>query len=139
MDQNDMADNGLPFRQVTKVETGVYPSARISFISLSCFHCADAPCIHACPEKALFRNDALGVVEIHPERCIGCHVCAMVCPFGAPRFLPGEKMQKCNPPGKRPGLRKNLSHPRARIWDSGGAFTEKGGQGRLENSEIIGK
>jgi Fe-S-cluster-containing dehydrogenase component len=96
MDQNDMADNGLSFRHVTKVETGVYPSARISFISLACFHCSDAPCLQACPKKALFRNEALGVVEINPERCIGCHVCAMVCPFGAPRFLPGEKMQKCN-------------------------------------------
>ena len=28
--------------------------------------------------------------------CIGCHTCAMVCPFGAPKFPLGEKMSKCN-------------------------------------------
>lgn len=96
MDQNDAAENELSFRHVTKVETGAYPAARISFVSLTCLHCSDAPCIHGCLTQAIFRNEALGVVEVNPERCIGCHVCAMVCPFGAPRFFPGKKMQKCD-------------------------------------------
>jgi anaerobic dimethyl sulfoxide reductase subunit B len=96
MDQNDIVEGGPSLRHVVKVETGAYPSAHISFVSLSCFHCGDAPCLQACPKKAIYRHDILGAVLVDEKRCIGCHVCAEVCPFGAPRFLAGAKMRKCD-------------------------------------------
>ena len=96
MDQNDLPADGPSFRQVIKVETGNYPSAQLQFVSLACFHCNDAPCMNVCPRGAIFRDADEGVIHVDENLCIGCRACAMVCPFGAPRFNPGEKMSKCN-------------------------------------------
>jgi anaerobic dimethyl sulfoxide reductase subunit B len=96
MDQNDIPGDGRSFRDVVRLEQGQYPSAKMSFISLACFHCADAPCINVCPKAAISRNENWGIVVVNEDLCIGCHACAMVCPFGAPQFYPGEKMKKCN-------------------------------------------
>jgi anaerobic dimethyl sulfoxide reductase subunit B (iron-sulfur subunit) len=96
MDQNDIAEDGRSFRQVVKVERGAYPFAEIFSVSLACFHCSDAPCMIVCPKGAISRQTDLGVVEVNEDLCIGCRACAMVCPFGAPQFRPGEKMKKCN-------------------------------------------
>lgn len=48
---------------------------------IQCRHCEDAPCLDACPAKALYR-DPEGLVLLRDERCIGCWMCVMVCPFG---------------------------------------------------------
>ena len=96
MDQNDIAEDGLSFRQLIKLEKGRYPSARMVFVTLACFHCHDAPCMLVCPREAIFRDEASGVVGVDEDLCIGCRACAMVCPFGAPRFADGGAMQKCN-------------------------------------------
>ncbi len=96
MDQNDLPGDGPSFRQVTKLETGTYPSAQLHFVSLACFHCTDAPCVNVCPKGAIFMDTDGGLIHVDQDLCIGCRACAMVCPFGAPRFYPGEKMQKCN-------------------------------------------
>jgi anaerobic dimethyl sulfoxide reductase subunit B len=96
MDQNDLPEDGLSFRQVSKLEKGEYPSAQVHYVSLACFHCTDAPCLNVCPKGAIFRDPDWGVVDVDENLCIGCRTCAMVCPFGAPRFHPGRKMQKCN-------------------------------------------
>lgn len=96
MDQNNTSENGRPLREVVTVEQGTYPDARIFFVSLACFHCADAPCLHACPSHAIRKNNGTGLIDVDLSRCIGCHVCAMVCPFGAPRFSTDGKMHKCH-------------------------------------------
>jgi anaerobic carbon-monoxide dehydrogenase iron sulfur subunit len=63
---------------------------------LQCRHCEDAPCLDACPAGALFR-DLEGLVLVHDERCIGCWMCIMVCPFGAPQpFREFRKVIKCD-------------------------------------------
>ncbi len=48
-----------------------------------CHHCADAPCIAACPVSALYEDEAAGRVGIREDRCIGCQSCVMACPYGA--------------------------------------------------------
>jgi carbon-monoxide dehydrogenase iron sulfur subunit len=63
---------------------------------VQCRHCEDAPCLDACPAGALHRHEG-GLVLLRDERCIGCWVCVMVCPFGAPRpFRHVRKMLKCD-------------------------------------------
>lgn len=97
MDQNDLPGNdGVSFRHVTKLEQGHYPAAKMSFVSLACQHCGDAPCIMACPTNAIFRSQEDGSVDVNQEFCIGCHSCVQVCPFGAPQFPEEGKMSKCN-------------------------------------------
>lgn len=46
-----------------------------------CFHCEDAPCIKVCLSGALVRNE-YGAVVVEKEKCIGCRLCVIACPFG---------------------------------------------------------
>jgi len=55
------------------------------FIPIYCHHCANAPCVEACPVEAISRN-AQGIVLINKELCIGCKACVEACPFGAMQF-----------------------------------------------------
>lgn len=48
-----------------------------------CHHCADAPCVAACPVGALYEDKVAGRVGIREDRCIGCSSCVMACPYGA--------------------------------------------------------
>ncbi len=48
---------------------------------IQCRQCEDAPCTFACPTGAC--RQAGGQVRIFEQACIGCKLCAMVCPFGA--------------------------------------------------------
>ncbi len=68
----------------------------MSFLSLSCLHCGDAPCMMVCPTKAIYKRDGDGIVEVDRDLCVGCHSCALACPFGAPQYLEDGKMSKCN-------------------------------------------
>jgi len=68
-----------------KVETyrsGIYPDLRKFFLPRLCNHCASAPCLDACEEKALFRNQH-GIVLLDDTRCTGCQMCYEKCPYNA--------------------------------------------------------
>ena len=97
MDQNDISlrDGDKPYRSVAAVEHPESPRREITYISLGCMHCANAPCVTACPVGCLRKNE-MGLTEYVNSACIGCHSCAMACPFGAPTFPAGGKMEKCN-------------------------------------------
>jgi carbon-monoxide dehydrogenase iron sulfur subunit len=66
---------------VREVEGSYYP--------IICQHCEDAPCELICPTEAI---DKEGIVQ---EKCIGCGLCMMVCPFGA-IVIHERKAHKCN-------------------------------------------
>lgn len=95
-DQNDFTGNGIAFRHVTAYEEGHFPSVRISFFSIACYHCGDAPCVMVCPTGAIFKRDENGLVDLDRNLCVGCHSCEMACPFGAPKFAADGKMAKCD-------------------------------------------
>lgn len=94
-DQNDIISETVAFRQITSYEEGSNQESRIHFISLSCQHCGDAPCVMVCPTGAVFKNSN-GVIELNRDLCIGCHSCELTCAFGAPKFAEDGKMVKCN-------------------------------------------
>ena len=52
-------------------------------ISLHCQHCEDAPCIKACMSGALSKDKKTGATLHDKDKCVGCWMCVMVCPFGA--------------------------------------------------------
>lgn len=54
--------------------------AEVKF-STQCRQCSDAPCVKVCPTGATFRTETY--TAVNPNRCIGCGLCTMVCPFGA--------------------------------------------------------
>lgn len=49
---------------------------------LTCFQCDDAACVKVCPVEALRRNETTDAIEVDEDRCIGCGLCAIACPFG---------------------------------------------------------
>jgi len=52
---------------------------------IACRHCKAHPCVDACIARAL-AYDAKKARVIHDkDRCIGCWMCVMVCPYGAIR------------------------------------------------------
>lgn len=97
MDQNDISlkDGEKPFRSAAAVERPGDPKREITYLSMGCMHCANAPCIPACPVGCLKKNE-MGLTVYDISACIGCHSCAMACPFGAPTFRPDGKMAKCD-------------------------------------------
>lgn len=98
MDQNDIdiRREGVMLRRVIDFENELSGEVRITHESLACMHCEDAPCMDACPSRALVRDYETGAVIIRRELCIGCHSCAMACPFGVPRFGAEGIMMKCD-------------------------------------------
>jgi anaerobic dimethyl sulfoxide reductase subunit B (iron-sulfur subunit) len=86
----------VKLRKVVEVTTGTFPEVTRRFLSLSCRHCAKAPCAAACPEKAITRRIEDGIVVVDSTKCIGCQVCLEACPFGVPQFDADGLMQKCD-------------------------------------------
>ena len=63
---------------------------------MACMHCAQAPCVQGCPAGCLKKDTDTGFTVYDQTNCIGCHSCAMACPFAAPCFDRAGKMVKCD-------------------------------------------
>ncbi len=100
MDQNDVDIVGgqLPYRKAFMWEHEM----TTDYISVACMHCPDAACVRACPVHCLYQDDETKLILLDSARCIGCHRCQKVCPYGAPTFRatglarPKERMEKCD-------------------------------------------
>ena len=67
------------------------------YIPMTCNHCQDAPCMSACPVKAIHRDRDLDTVVVDYNTCIGCRTCVSVCPFGAMAWnSKDEQVFKCD-------------------------------------------
>lgn len=117
MDQNDfqVKEGQRPFRNVFDLEMEQKGEVKYSHLSLACMHCSDAPCITACPSACLRKDPETNLTVYDTTNCIGCHSCAMACPYGIPSF--GEKWQDdqmrwllCKSPSRNaPCLCKSMS------------------------------
>ncbi|MDW7673687.1 MAG: 4Fe-4S dicluster domain-containing protein [Bacillota bacterium] len=54
-------------------------------IPLMCRHCEEPACVDACMTGAMQKDKDTGIVtnEGHPQKCVGCWMCVMSCPYGA--------------------------------------------------------
>lgn len=92
MDQNDIdTDVMSPYRRIADYEIG----GEYRFISVSCMHCDDAPCVEGCPAGCIKKDEKTDLTLFDTTNCIGCRSCSMACPVGAPSFRDG-KMTKCD-------------------------------------------
>ncbi|MGI5859257.1 MAG: 4Fe-4S dicluster domain-containing protein [Tepidanaerobacteraceae bacterium] len=103
MDENDIyPEKGEPpLRRVYQIEDRRISENGIIYISIACNHCEDSPCLIACPTGAISREPGSGRIVTDTSLCIGCHSCALACPFGIPRYNAEEKMYKCTLCGDR--------------------------------------
>lgn len=58
----------------------IYPHTNAA---LNCRMCEDAPCVLACPRKALTQSEESGIIEVNDQLCDGCGWCVKACQFGA--------------------------------------------------------
>lgn len=93
-------EHGLPVgpRLIRVIKMEKERGGRVTRVSapIACSHCSNAPCIASCPSKAITRREDLGVVLVNRERCIGCKMCLVACPFGVPQFDAEGRMVKCD-------------------------------------------
>jgi Fe-S-cluster-containing dehydrogenase component/formate-dependent nitrite reductase membrane component NrfD len=81
---------------VKSVDVGIFPEARRAFQVTRCNQCADAPCVTACPTKAMYKRDD-GIVDFDKSICIGCKACMAACPYDAIFINPEDhSAEKCN-------------------------------------------
>jgi formate dehydrogenase iron-sulfur subunit len=59
-------------------------------------HCSDPGCLKACTSPGAIVQYANGIVDFDQEKCIGCKMCSVGCPFNVPRFDGNNKPFKCN-------------------------------------------
>lgn len=79
-------DPGMLLREVHEIEAGRFPDPKAFFLSMSCNHCAEPKCAANCPTGAMAKDPATGIVRHDDATCIGCRMCVLSCPYGAPRF-----------------------------------------------------
>ena len=94
------AEYNIPFGtarcRVETVLTGSYPLLKKIFIPRLCNHCDSAPCIEACEEAALFKNQD-GIVLLNESKCTGCRLCYDRCPYNAIEIHPESgQIEKCD-------------------------------------------
>jgi Fe-S-cluster-containing dehydrogenase component len=82
--ENRVAD-GVSRDWITTETTGTFPALAMTIRSERCNHCADAPCVSACPTGASYVGPG-GIVLIDRDRCTGCKACLAACPYDA-RFI----------------------------------------------------
>lgn len=74
---------------------GLQPQSRITIVRngdaatpITCRHCENAPCAKICPVGAITMGETS--VELDESKCIGCKLCAIVCPFGVIALSSGK-------------------------------------------------
>jgi len=64
----------------------------------TCVQCSRPRCIRVCPTGAIAKSEQDGVVRIQREKCVGCGLCHLSCPYGGISFNSRtNKAYKCEP------------------------------------------
>jgi molybdopterin-containing oxidoreductase family iron-sulfur binding subunit len=76
---------------------GEYPLVHATMIPRPCMHCDNPPCTAVCPVRATYKNEE-GIVVVDYQRCIGCRMCTVACPYAIRYFnwFPPEWPQSLN-------------------------------------------
>lgn len=88
-----MLSGRYPVRRV-QVEND---SARSVNLPIQCRQCREPKCVSACMTGAMHIDEESGLVLNKEEKCVGCWMCVMVCPYGV--IMPSEEQKvavKCD-------------------------------------------
>lgn len=73
---------GQFWMKVNEYERGARPHVRVAYIPMPCQHCADAPCMDAATDGAVYRRSD-GIVLIDPAKAKGQKAIMDACPYNA--------------------------------------------------------
>ncbi len=79
-EENTEKGRAIFWMSVLTRSEGEYPRVREEFYPTPCNHCEDPPCIKVCPVGATTQSEE-GITQQVPERCIGCRLCEVSCPY----------------------------------------------------------
>ena len=66
-------------------------------IPLMCLQCEKPFCAEICPSGAIIKEEETGVVKVSKEKCVGCKMCTLACPFGSIAFSTEDRIVvKCD-------------------------------------------
>lgn len=85
MNENSQ-ESAIPWRNIFTSNPQAQPDIPLFYLTMSCNHCDDAPCMKGCPALAYTRDHITGAVLHHADKCIGCQYCTWTCPFDAPKY-----------------------------------------------------
>ena len=89
--------NSLKETHATLPRVKVYASKKAQSFPVACRHCDEPECVVACISNALTKDPKTGKVEYDKDKCVGCWMCVMVCPYGAIRPNPKtKKVMRCD-------------------------------------------
>ena len=65
--------------------------------AIVCNQCGEPVCEAYCPTGAISKNTEDGIVRIDQDRCLGCGLCALACPYGGIHYEPrNRRTYKCD-------------------------------------------
>jgi len=73
-------DRAILWNEVLAFVHGEYPKVEVLLVPRPCQQCDKPPCTYVCPVKATYKNED-GIVVVDYQRCIGCRMCAVACPY----------------------------------------------------------
>lgn len=76
---------GIFWSHYLKRTVGTFPHVKYEFIPTLCNHCDNAPCVKACPTRAMHK-DADRLTLHDPAKCLGCKSCMLACPYNVISF-----------------------------------------------------
>ena len=86
-----------------------------------CVQCLKAPCMEACPTKAIVRDPKTNAVVVREDLCNGCGACIPSCPFNAIFMHPEKNIAiKCDLCGGRLACIKYCPQRVLRYTEQGG-------------------
>jgi len=93
-----------PSRSLIKVFTFHFEGR---FAPYTCTQCDEAWCQRACPVDAISMDLSTGAKVVHDDKCVGCKVCTISCPFGTINYVQQTgKVAKCDLCGGDPECAK---------------------------------